>query len=175
MAKAKELGIPIISEDDFLAMIINRSKKGTDKEEVKKEIKVEKKDNKGKDKSSPKVKDKKNHDEGKSKKSPTEKNKLESKPKTVKDSASSSKLEVRSTKNRDKSKSPKKVKEETKSESNLETKSNFPENSKTTIINGKYIKNKIPFLISNMFIGLDLISHNVSFTKCKDILIISYL
>ncbi|CAB3245403.1 unnamed protein product [Arctia plantaginis] len=139
MAKAKELGIQIITEDDFLKMIINRSKKGTDKEE----IKIEKKhSSKGKDKSSPKEKNKRSHVESKSKKSPTDKHKLESKPKTVKDSTSNNKFEVNDSKGRDKSKSPKKPNVESKSESKLEMKSNVQENPKASMSNGN--KMEIP-------------------------------
>ncbi|CAH0600208.1 unnamed protein product [Chrysodeixis includens] len=108
MAKAQELGIQIINEDQFLKMITDRSQDKPIKIEIKKENKKEKSPSKknSKDKLSPKDKD--NHVENKSKKSPMDKIKTESKSNT---SISKSKLDVNESKNHDKFKSPK-IKEE---------------------------------------------------------------
>ncbi|CAH1643183.1 unnamed protein product [Spodoptera littoralis] len=51
MAKAQELGIKIINEDEFLKMIVDRSRDNTSKPETKKEIKREKTPSKSKSKS----------------------------------------------------------------------------------------------------------------------------
>ncbi|KAJ8735068.1 hypothetical protein PYW08_014318 [Mythimna loreyi] len=127
IAKAQDLGIPIINEDEFLKMIIERSQsKSTSKTEIKKEIKTEKTPNKTKTKS-PKdkfEKDKKdNHVDIKSKKSPTDKVKTESKSK---EGSSKNKIEINESTNRGKSTSPRKIKEEKdepKTEVKLESKS----------------------------------------------------
>lgn len=129
MAKAQELGIKIINEDEFLKMITDlSSKKSSDKPEIKKEIKKEKSPHKSRDKSKDKssVKDKKdNHVDSKSKKSP-EKVKTESKS-SLDDS-----------KNRDKFKTPKKIKEEIKAEPQSEKKAEVnAANTSNSRVNGK--------------------------------------
>ncbi|KAJ8733747.1 hypothetical protein PYW07_014298 [Mythimna separata] len=124
IAKAQELGIPIISEDDFLKMITERSQSTSKpKLEIKKEIKTEKTPNKSKAKSPKEKLEKDNHDDIKSKKSPAEKVKTESKSK---ESSSKTKIEVNESKNREKLISPRKIKEEkceSKTEAKLATKS----------------------------------------------------
>lgn len=146
MAKAQELGIPILNEDEFLKMITERSQ---NKPTAKTEIKTENTPNKTKAKS-PKEKlekDKKdNHVIKSNKKSPSEKVKTESKSK---ESSSKSKIEVNESKNREKSKSPRKIKEEKdvpKTEVKLESKSissastqSSASTSSTSQVNGKLI------------------------------------
>ncbi|XP_075980785.1 germ line transcription factor 1 [Anticarsia gemmatalis] len=140
MAKAEELGIKIINEDEFLKMITDSNKKT--KPEIKKEIKKEKsphKSSKGKDKHSAKDKTEKERKdlESKSKKSP-EKIKLESK---AKESSSRSKLDE--SKHRDKSKSPRKVKEEVK-EVKIEKKPDVKESGSSKVhVNGTS-KSEVP-------------------------------
>uniref|UniRef100_A0A2H1VJ44 Replication factor C subunit 1 n=1 Tax=Spodoptera frugiperda TaxID=7108 RepID=A0A2H1VJ44_SPOFR len=115
MAKAQELGIKIINEDQFLKMIIERSQDNkTSKPEIKKEIKQEKSPSKPKSKSPKDKKDDKL-------KSP-ERSKSESK---VRDKSSDSK-------HRDKS-SPKKIKEERVEASSSSTTKNQVNNVKKEV------------------------------------------
>ncbi|XP_047034174.1 replication factor C subunit 1 [Helicoverpa zea] len=139
MAKAQELGIKIINEDEFLAMITERSQgKPTSKPDIKKEIKKEKTPNK-KDKSDKDRKD--NHVDSKSKKSPTDKVKMEPKSKD------SNKLDVSKSKNREKSKSPRKIKEE-KMELESETRSSASSSS-SSLVNGN-VKREAAAIPANM-------------------------
>uniref|UniRef100_A0A2A4JBC5 Replication factor C subunit 1 n=1 Tax=Heliothis virescens TaxID=7102 RepID=A0A2A4JBC5_HELVI len=133
MAKAQELGIKIINEDEFLAMITERSQdRTTSKSDIKKEKEIKKEKTPSKREKSDKDR-KDNHVDSKSKKSPTDKIKSESKD--------SNKLEVSKSKNREKSKSPRKIKEE-KIEPKSETKSSS--SSSSSLVNGNVKREAAP-------------------------------
>ncbi|KAF9409553.1 hypothetical protein HW555_011118 [Spodoptera exigua] len=119
MAKAQELGIKIINEDEFLKMIVDRSQENhTSKPEIKKEIKQEKTLNKSKSKS---PKDKKDNHVDKSRKSPDR-----IKPETkVRDKSNDSKKPEKF--------SPKKIKEEKVEASSSSTNRNQVNNIKKEV------------------------------------------